>query len=346
MNTSPPIFDGHNDVLTRLLMAGTDDFAGPSPRAIDMAAARAGGFGGGFFAVWVPGQGGGDNTAMMQAETYDIPLPPMVAELDAGKVVEAQIAILERLEAAGHLDICRDVTAIEAALGSERLAAILHVEGAEAIGPDLALLERLYERGLRSLGPVWSRETIFGHGVPFRFPSSPDTGPGLTDAGKRLVAKCDEMGVAIDLSHLNEAGFWDVARLSRRPLVATHSCAHAICAHARNLTDAQIDAIGASDGIVGLNFGVAFLRPDGRKQADVPLDLVLDHLDHLIDRLGEDRVGFGSDYDGTLVPEAVSTVADLPNLRRAMTARGYGPEKIEKLCHRNWLRVLAKSWAA
>lgn len=346
MSTSPLIFDGHNDVLTCLWNAGTDDFAGPSPRAIDVAAARTGGFGGGFFAVWVPGQGRGDNTAMMQAEAYDIALPPMVAEIDAGKVVEAQVAILEELEAAGHLTVCRDVVEIETTLGTDRLAAILHIEGAEAIGADLSLLERLYERGLRSLGPVWSRETIFGHGVPFRFPSSPDTGPGLTDAGKRLVAKCDEMGVMVDLSHLNEAGFWDVARQSDRPLVATHSCAHAICAHARNLTDVQLDAIGASDGMVGLNFGVAFLRPDGRKQADVPLDLVLDHLDYLIDRLGEDRVGFGSDYDGTLVPEALTGVADLPNLRRAMIGRGYSAGRIEKLCHRNWLRVLEKSWVA
>lgn len=346
VSTSPLILDGHNDVLTCLWTSGSDDFSGPSPRAIDVAAARAGGFGGGFFAVWVPGQGGGDNAALMQAETYDIDLPPMVTEFEAGQVVEAQVAILEGLEAAGHLTICRDVAEIEATFETDRLAAILHIEGAEAIGPDMALLERLYERGLRSLGPVWSRETIFGHGVPFRFPSSPDTGPGLTDAGKRLVAKCDEMGVMMDLSHLNEAGFWDVARQSRRPLVATHSCVHAICAHARNLTDAQLDAIGGSDGMVGLNFGVAFLRPDGRKQADVSLGLVLDHLDHLIDRLGEDRVGFGSDYDGTLVPEALTTAADLPNLRLAMIGRGYSADRIEKLCHRNWLRVLAKSWAA
>lgn len=342
---TPPIFDGHNDVLTQLWITGADDFAGPSPRAIDMDAARSGGLGGGFFAVWVPGQDGGDNTAMMQAETYDIPLPAMVSEIDAGEVVEAQIAILEGLEAAGHLTICRDVGAIAAALGQERLAAILHIEGAEAIGPDLSLLETLYARGLRSLGPVWSRETIFGHGVPFRYPSSPDIGPGLTEAGKRLVSKCDEMGIMIDLSHLNEAGFWDVAKISARPLVATHSCTHAICPHARNLTDEQIDAIGESDGMVGVNFGVSFLRPDGRKRADVPVATVLDHVDHLIDRLGEDRVGFGSDYDGALVPESLARASDLPRLRKEMTARGYDADRIEKLCNRNWLRVLEKCWS-
>ena len=100
---------------------------------------------------------------------------------------------------------------------------MLHIEGAETIDPGLEALEFWYGAGLRSLGPVWSRPNAFGEGVPFASPSSPDTGPGLTDAGRALVRRCSELGILVDLSHLNEAGFWDVARLELGPLVASHS---------------------------------------------------------------------------------------------------------------------------
>ena len=123
------------------------------------------------------------------------------------------------------------------------LAAVLHIEGAEAIDANFELLDVLYAAGLRSLGPVWSRPNAFGHGVPFRCPSSPDTGPGLTDLGKALIGACNRLRILIDLSHLNERGFWDVAAISNAPLVATHSNAHAISPHSRNLTDRQLAAI-------------------------------------------------------------------------------------------------------
>jgi membrane dipeptidase len=148
-------------------------------------------------------------------------------------------------------------------LADGTFAMIFHIEGAEAIDPDLNALETLYQAGLRSIGIVWSRRNLFASGVPFVFPSSPDTGPGLTDAGKRLVKACNELGILIDLSHLNEKGFWDVAKLSDAPLVATHSGAHALSAASRNLTDKQLDAIRASGGMVGVNFHVGFLRADG-----------------------------------------------------------------------------------
>jgi membrane dipeptidase len=150
----------------------------------------------------------------------------------------------------------------------------------------------------------------------------------------------------IDLSHLNTAGFWDVAKHSTKPLVATHSNAHAICPHSRNLTDDQLKAIRDSDGMVGLNFAVAFLRADGRMLPDVALEQMLRHLDHLIEHLGEDRVGLGSDYDGAVVPAELTTCAGLPALRAAMADHGYGDDLIVKICHENWFRVLEKTWGA
>ena len=148
----------------------------------------------------------------------------------------------------------------------------------------------------------------------------------------------------IDLSHLSEAGFWDVARHSDRPLVATHSNAHAICPHSRNLTDDQLMAIRESDGMVGLNFAVAFLRSDSRMLGDVSMGQMLRYLDHLICRLGEDRVGLGSHFDGAVMPKGMRSCADLPKRCAAMRAHGYDEPLMRKLCHENWIRVLDRTW--
>ena len=341
------IFDGHNDVLTNLYKAGegADGFLTSLPGHIDLPRARTGGFGGGFFAIWVPSTG--DFAAMMEEmkkASYALPISDPVAYADAIAPTMGEAALLFQLEALGALTICRTVAEIETCRAESRIAAVLHVEGAEAIDPDFHTLDVLYAAGLRSLGPVWSRPTIYGEGAPFAFPASPDQGGGLTADGQRLVRRCNQMGIMLDLSHLNEAGFWDVARLSDAPLVATHSNAHAITPHARNLTDRQLDAIAESDGMVGLNFATAMLRPDGAMRADTPVSDMLAHLDHLIARLGDTRVGLGSDFDGATVPEGVADVAGLPVLVQAMRDRGYGDEVIERLCWGNWMRVLRATW--
>ncbi len=267
---------------------------------------------------------------------------------DAQQAVLAMAAILFRVEAeaAGRFRVVRDAAALQHCIEQGVLAAVLHIEGAEAIDPELTALEVFYQAGLRSLGPVWSRPNSFGHGVPFRFPSSPDTGPGLTEHGRALVRACNQLGIVIDLSHITAQGFWDVARLSQAPLVATHSNAHAICPVSRNLTDAQLHAIRETDGMVGLNFAVCFLREDGENSANTPLATLVRHLDHLIEQAGEDRVGLGSDFDGATVPQEIGDVAGLPRLIEALRQHGYDQPLIEKICWRNWLRVLAKTWRA
>lgn len=347
--SNPAIFDGHNDVLLRLHNAGgltaTESFISGREGAIDVPSAKAGGFAGGMFAVFVPSPTDlATKFDEMTKDRYDLPVPDPIDWEDAFPVVMSQAAILFDLEARGALIICRTVADIRTAFKQGKMAAVFHIEGAEAIDQDFHTLDVLYQAGLRSIGPVWSRPTIFGHGVPFRYPSTGDIGPGLTDHGLRLVKRCDALNIMLDLSHLNEAGFWDVARHSTKPLVATHSNAHAICPHSRNLTDKQLAAIRESDGMVGLNFAVAFLREDGKMLADVLLEQMLRHLDHLIEHVGEDRVGFGSDYDGAIVPEALTSCAGLPELRHAMKKHGYDDALITKLCHGNWLRVLEKTW--
>ncbi len=341
------IFDGHNDVLNKLVKAGGASGAGEfltgMDGQLDLAKARAGGFGGGFFAMWArsPGVLGGD---MPQSAPYDVPLPQPLALADARATIDEQAEILTHLQQLGALRICTAVDQIEAARRDGILAAIMHLEGAEPIAADLDGLESLVAKGLRSLGPVWSRPNVFAEGVPFRFPSDGDIGGGLTQAGRALVARCGELGVMVDLSHLNMAGFRDVAEISGKPLVATHSNAHAVTPHARNLTDAQLDRIAASGGLAGLNFATIFLRPDGLDNDDTSEAMVMAHLDHLLDRLGEEGVGIGSDFDGCTPPKWLNRADKLPALVAAMERHGFRAKLIERICWGNWMRVLRETW--
>ncbi len=285
----------------------------------------------------------------MKGPGYDVPLPAILA-LDAAQASTAHMfAILLRLERAfpSDLAICRSVRRHSfQPCGAGRISAVMHIEGAEAIDPDFNTLDLLHAAGLRSLGLVWSRSNIFAHGVPFRFPGTPDTGPGLTDAGRALVRACNDRKIMIDLSHLNEQGFWDVAALTTAPLVATHSNVHALCPSSRNLTERQLDAIRESRGVVGLNFATCFLRPDGAMRADTDLDLMRRHLDALIERLGEDGVAFGSDFDGAVVPAAIGSVAGLPALLDRLEAIGLFQEACwSRSRMRTGCRLLERTWA-
>lgn len=337
------IFDGHNDVLSKLWAAGDRTgaaFFNGAGGDLDMAKCRAGGFAGGFFAVWVPGDPATTPDPMATYRAFE-PVDPVIAR----QVTLEMVAILHRMSAdrPDAIRLCRSAAEIEAAQSAGAIAALLHLEGCEGIGADLDELHLYHAAGLRSVGPVWSRDNIFGHGVPFDFPASPDTGPGLTAAGRHLLSTCNRLGILFDLSHLNEAGFWDVAKLTDAPLVATHSGAHALTAATRNLTDRQLDAIAESKGLVGLNFGVAFLRKDGVKNADTGPEVMLRHIDHLMARLGENGVALGSDFDGTMIPRFMGSAAGLPKLTQAMEHAGYGADLIARLCWGNWLDVLRRT---
>lgn len=347
--THPLVFDGHNDVLLRLHESGDERgfLAGCADGHLDLPRMRAGGFGGGLFAVYIPSSGLDQLDDLMKGASYDVPLSAPIGQTAALPVAFSMIDTLFRVEraSAGAMRVCRSAAEIRQCLATGTIAAVLHFEGAEAIGADLSALETFYAAGLRSIGPVWSRPNVFGNGVPFRFPSTGNTGPGLTDAGLALVKACDALGIAIDLSHLNEKGFWDVAKTSKRPLIATHSNAYEQCRHARNLTDDQLRAIRDSGGMAGLNFATCFLRPDGVQGADTPIEFMLRHLDHLIGILGEDHVGFGSDFDGAMIPQSIKDAAGLPVLIDAMTAHQYGEALVRKLCHENWINALERAWA-
>jgi membrane dipeptidase len=319
------ILDGHNDLALRVWL-------GQDPLHIDLATAGESGFAGGFFALSAVGE----RFDRPETVPYEVPLDGPIPFEQALRDVEGELAALEGLD----VTIVRRVEDIRPG----RVNAIVHFEGAEAIAPDLSNLEEWVDRGLRSLGIVWSRPNAFGEGVPFRFPASPDTGAGLTGPGRDLVHACNLLGVMIDVSHLDEAGFWDVARLTRAPIVATHSNAHALCASTRNLTDRQLDAIGDSGGVVGINFATMFLREDGLPGTDVPLETIVRHVDYIASRIGVQHVALGSDFEGCEVPDDLGGVAGLPRLVETLRVAGHDDESLALITHRNWLRVLESTW--
>ena len=348
-----PVFDGHNDTLLHLYLPergkGRSLFTRSDIGHIDLPRAREGGFGGGFFAIFVPSPsvaGEPDKNLIASPTGYEVRMSPPVEHAYAQETAIAMMALLFRIEkeAEGQLQVVRTADELARCLRDGILVAVVHFEGAEAIDTDLNALEVFYQAGLRSLGIVWSRPNAFAHGVPFKFPHSPDTGPGLTGAGRELVRACNRMGIMLDLSHLNEQGFWDVAALTDKPLVATHSNAHALTPTTRNLTDKQLDAIRESEGMVGLNFSVHDLRDDGSNDKNTSLEFMVRHMDYLIEHLGVDCVGFGSDFDGTTISNEIGDVTGLPRFIATLHEHGYDEETLRKITHENWLRVLRKTW--
>jgi membrane dipeptidase len=347
------IFDGHNDTLQMMYLPEANKrpfLAETDSGHIDLPRAKRGGLGGGFFSIFVPHPGQnrqgtppGDPEGTPAPRTMNTkPVDFSYAHRLAKKGIESFFA----LEAASSREfrVVRKLEEIHTALEQDALSAIIHFEGAEPLDPPLESLQRFWEEGLRSIGIVWSRENAFGYGVPFEFPGTPDVGPGLTDAGKELVRACNQLGILLDLSHLNEKGFWDVEKISKAPLVATHSCVHALCPSPRNLTDKQLDAIGASGGIVGVNFSVKFVRKDGEQNPDTPLRELVRHFCYIADRIGIDRLAIGSDFDGTTIPRDIGDVTGLPKVMAALRDGGFDEEALEKIALKNWLRVISHTW--
>ncbi|MEZ4415813.1 MAG: dipeptidase [Gemmatimonadota bacterium] len=355
--TRIPVLDGHNDTLTQIRNAPAEARRTFLVRSelghVDLARAQEGGLAGGFFAIFTPSPGRERvRRPRMDAEGRAVPgawvVEPArrVSRRSALTYTLAVLSDLFRLErdAAGSVAVVRSVSELERCLENGTLAVIAHVEGAEAIDTRMEALDVLHAAGLRSLGPVWSRPNAFGTGVPFDFPGSPDIGPGLSAAGRRLIKACARLGVLVDLSHLNERGFWDVSRLHDAPLVATHSAVHALCPSPRNLTDAQLDAIGASGGLVGINFHTGFLRADGDAEQPTSLQEIVRHARYVADRIGLEHVALGSDFDGAVMPVDLQDVTGLPRLLQAFRDAGFHQSDLEGIAHRNWVRVLRQIW--
>ena len=343
------IFDGHNDAVQHLAEyreGGRDFLLHSEDGHLDLPRAQQGGMIGGLFALFAKPERAPEGDFTRTADGYEVRLADPLDAAYARSCINSQLSALKHMvaRAVGKIRLATTVDEIEAGRKDGTFIIVPHLEGAEAIDADLDGLEQLCSQGLRSLGPVWSRPNIFGYGVPFAYPRYPDIGPGLTEAGKDLVKACNRLGIMLDVSHLNERGFWDIAAISTAPIVATHSCAHAVCRSTRNLTDRQLDAIRDSGGVVGFNFSVCDVRPDARLEANTPIDTVAQHLSYLVDRMGDDHVAFGSDFDGAVMPLPIRDASHLPNLIESLRTHGFNEATLRKIALDNWMRIFRQSW--
>lgn len=234
----------------------------------------------------------------------------------------------ENSEKAGIVCSPQDVESI---VSRNKLAALLTVEGGEALAGRIEVLRMFYRVGVRGLTLTWNGRNELGDGV-----SESGTGGGLTRFGVSVVREMNRLGMLVDVSHLSEKGFWDVLRESDRPVIASHSNCRALHDHPRNLWDQQIEALAAGGGVVGLCFYPLFL---GRGRAS--LEMLLDHAVHLADVAGVDCIGLGSDFDGieSVVP-GINDVTCLPMLTEGLLKRGFSPGETKKILGGNFLRVI------
>lgn len=235
------------------------------------------------------------------------------------------IAHAQFADNADWLTLCTSAQDLDGAAREGKAAAFLSIEGAELLCGETTL-ERAYEQDVRLVTITWNNENDYGT------PACIDQRAGLKPAGKQLVREMNALGVLPDVSHLSEAGFWDVAEHSTRPFVASHSNARAVCDHCRNLSDAQFDAIVRAHGLVGINLYGKFLTADGKSTVD---DLVR-HIEHFCARGGEKHLALGSDFDGCdILPDGIATARDLTLLAETLLRLGYKQTTVDDLFYGN-----------
>ncbi|WP_241574821.1 dipeptidase [Rosenbergiella nectarea] len=333
-------FDGHNDLLLNLWLNYPDTpgaFFEKIEGHLDFPRIQQSGLIGGLFAIFIPPKHYIADKYPHHARKLDNPL----------EVMWEQLAILKELIklSEGKIKLCTTAAEMHQFKKDQVFAAVAHIEGADALAFDSHALKAFYNAGVRSVGPFWNTPNTYGEGVTGRFPGTPDSGPGLTTAGKKLIAQLVNRKMVIDCSHMNEKTFWEVAELSNQPLIATHSSVHRLCAQPRNLTDPQLLAIRDSGGVVGINFGNAFIRPDGARSEETDLDILADHFCYVAELIGDEHLALGSDFDGVSVPKALGDVTGLPLLAERLRQRGLCEESLVKITTQNWLRVLERTWS-
>lgn len=257
-----------------------------------------------------------------------------------------QIAALseEEAESPECFRLCRRFSDVEAALAAGRLALVLSFEGVEPIGTDLALLRVFRDLGVAGLGLAWSRRNAAADGSRFH-PVAEGRRGGISSFGVELLAEASRLGYYLDVSHLNDEGFWDALEFFQGPVLASHSNCRALVPVERNLTDDQIRALSARGGLVGMNACSRFVSAEGPD-----MEGLLDHVDHVVDLVGMDSLCLGLDLcdslrreDKTSLPEAFDVVdghRSLPLLASQMVRRGYGETDLEALFGANFHRFL------
>lgn len=323
------VIDSHNDTVVGLIRRGNLGLAGESS----------------------PERRRRLGTVAYVRQQFDPPERPMQQTLpllreggiDAGYfAVDTTIArnnhLLYALDALGYLKrevethsgeavIARSAADIEAARAGGRFAVVLAVENSAALQHSLFALDALYEVGVRTMTLTHSARTDAADGCEV------EGGGGLTGFGREVVRRMGELGMLLDVSHVNERGFWDVLECATSPVVASHSCCRALCDHPRNLTDEQLRALGEAGGVVGITFVPDFI------DADAPdMGRLVDHVLHAVDQAGEEAVGLGSDFDGG--GDLLAHAGNYPEITAELLERGAGEAAVRAILGLNHLRLL------
>lgn len=233
-----------------------------------------------------------------------------------------------------YIKFCTQYKDICDALDSDKVAAILSIEGGDALQGSIEALRTFYRLGVRSICLTWNYRNEIADGV-----KDSDSKGGLTPFGKEVVKEMNSLGMIVDVSHISESGFWDVIQTTSYPIIASHSNARKICSHMRNLTDEQLVAIKNNGGVAGINLYPDFIS--NRKEAN--LKDIINHIEHIMGITGTDHIGIGADFDGIeRVPDDIRGVEDLYKIFNELQRLNYPQETIEKFAGRNFLRVIEK----
>jgi len=282
-----------------------------------------------FFAVFFP-----PKIPEALARRAGVPLPPPLADDELFE--KARSLLLSTIERHGDvISMAYSAEDVEQNRREGRCSALLSIEDGRAVQGDMEKLRRFYDAGVRAMALTWNDANCFG------YPNSADPEKmkrGLTDFGKEAALEMNRLGMLIDVSHLSDGGFWDVAALSKKPFIATHSNCRALCRHPRNLTDEMIRALADKGGVIGLNFAPEFLTEDGLRTSRVE-DLCR-HVLHLIKTGGEDCAALGSDFDGISGTFEIGEPAKMYILFDALRGRGLTERQIEKFARENVLRAM------
>lgn len=352
------IVDGHNDVIYESIFGGKDIGQRLSTGATDLPRLKEGGVDVQVFAVW-------SDDAKWKTGAFEH--------------ANAQIDALEKMivSNAEYIALAKSVRDIDAILKAGKIAALIGVEGGNMIEGSIDNLIKLHERGAKYLTLTWNYNVPWASCAAMESGKMDSKAKGLTDHGKAIIRKMNELGMLVDLSHSGEQTFYDVIAVSSKPILVSHSNAYHLCPHFRNLKDEQLEALKKNGGVIGVNFYSGFLDPeyetrlkriytqqfgenadttlstwkmydklpvDVRYEVDAPMSKLLDHIDYLVKKVGIEHVAVGSDFDGIeSSPQGLEDVSKFPLLTKGLLERGYNKADIAKIMGQNFLRILKEN---
>lgn len=351
------VVDTHGDILFNQIKSGIDIGKLQPTGNFDLVRAKKGGLDVQVFSIWCDEKGG-----------YDV----------ANQEIDSLYSLIKRYP--NKIALVRNADELQKAVAQNKLAAMIGVEGGHMIENSLEKLEKLAQRGMIYLTLTWNNST------PWSSSAAEETSgkvkaenAGLSDFGKQVVLKMNELGVMVDLSHVGVKTFFDAMAIAKKPVLVSHSCVYALNPVPRNLNDEQIKAVGKNGGLISLNFYAGFLdstynskqkvffakysdelkslsakygrsnaidtliskHPADAEATKPSIEVLIDHVDYIVKMIGVDHVGFGADFDGAeAFPIGINSIADYPKITAALVKRGYKPVEITKILGGNFIRVL------